>query len=132
MIAEIILSIAGPGLTTAGAALLAYDVLRGPARALRYGRLAIRLEAADEHREVTTKSLVAAERRSTGEHNADLARIETAHAVAVLRAEALHADAEAVDRAWAFRLGIWGLCLVTAGGAAETIAAVIAASRSGG
>ena len=132
MTAEIVLSIAGPGLTTAGAALLAYDVLRGPARVLRDVRLATRLEVADEHRKETAKSLVDAEvERSTGEHSADLARIDADHAHAVHRAESLHADADAVDRARAFRLGIWGLCLVTAGGAAETMAAVMAAIRTG-
>jgi hypothetical protein len=130
--AETVLSIAGPALTTAGAALLAYDVLRGPARALRNVHLATRLEVADEHREVTARSLDDARiERSSGEHSADLARIDADHAHAVHSAESLHADAEAVDRARAFRLGIWGLCLVTVGGAAETIAAIMAAARTG-
>jgi hypothetical protein len=132
---EVVLAIGGPALTTAGAALLAYDVLRGPARTLRDVHLATRLEVADEHREANSQSLVdagdAGIERSTGEHSADLARIDADHAHAVHRAESLHADADAVDRARAFRLGIWGLCLVTVGGAAETIAAIIAATRSG-
>lgn len=132
MSAEIVLSVAGPALTTAGAALLAYDVLRGPARVLRNVRLATRLEVADEHREANAQLLVdAASELSTGEHTADLARIDADHADAVHRAESLHADADAVDRARAFRLGIWGLCLVTIGGVAETIAAVMAATHAG-
>ena len=132
MSAEIVLSIAGPALTTGGAALLAYDVLRGPARILRDARLVTRLGVVNEHREATAQSLVDAEiERSTDEHSADLARIDADHAHAVTRAESLHAEADAADRARAFRLAIWGLCLVAVGGAAETIAAIIAASRSG-
>lgn len=124
------LGIGGPALTTAGAALLAYDVLRGPARILRGTRRDARIEVADEHRDVNEQSLVDAEiQRSTAEHTADLARIDAHHAHEVRRAEHQYADADAADRARAFRLGIWGLCLVTLGGAAQTIAAIIAAAH---
>lgn len=129
---EIALSVLGPALTTAGAALLAYDVLRGPARTLRDVNLVTRVGVANEDREVNAQSLVDAEMaRSTGEHSADLARIDAQHADEVRRAESWHAAADARERARAFRLAIWGLCLVASGGGAETIAAILAATHSG-
>lgn len=129
---EIALSILGPALTTAGAGLLAYDVLRGPARTLRDVRLTMRVGAADDDRAATALLLAAARaEQSTDEHSTDLARIDADHADAVNGAESWHAAADARDRARAYRLAIWGLCLVGAGGAAETIAAIFAAMGAG-
>lgn len=124
------LSILGPALTTGGAGLLAFDVLRGPARLLRALRHTRLLDAADQRRDGTAQSLVETrDERSSGQQTAQLAKVEVVHATTVHRAERTNARADAHERARAFQLGILGLLLVALGGLAQTVAAVLAAAR---
>ena len=124
-----VLSIAGPALTTAGAALLAYDVLGGPARVLRDRLLTERIDIAGAHKESAVRSLD--ERlllQSTGERRAQLVAVEEQHSQAVADAHATRASDQHRQRSRAYWLAVWGLLLVFAGGAAETVAAVMAHS----
>jgi hypothetical protein len=130
MTLEAALSILGPALTTVGAALLAYDVLRGPARLLGERQHVERLDAAEQRREDTAQSLAETkDERSAGAQTAGMVAIEARHASTVRRVETAHADADVREQARTFRLAIWGLLLVVAGGVAETIAAVLVAAR---
>lgn len=77
MTLEAVLSILGPALTTGGAGLLAYDVLRGPARQLRKLRHTERLDAAEERREGTAQSLTQTKsERSSSQQKKGMAEIE--------------------------------------------------------
>lgn len=122
------LAIGGPALTTCGAALLTYDVLRGPARFLLEAEHVERLDVAEHDRKDAIQTL----KSTVADGTAGMQKVEVAatvaHHTAVVRAEvSSHADAGAVDRARAFRLGIAGLVLVGLGGVAETVAALIEA-----
>ena len=125
------LAIIGPALTTCGAGLLAFDVLRGPARIVRALRHTERIFAADERLDVATQKIEETpELRSTGQQRAVLAKVEERHAATVERAETQKADAETREQKLTYRLALGGLLLVVAGGLAETAAAAIAAARA--
>ncbi len=126
--AQAVLTIVGPALTSIGAGLLAYDVLRGPARLRRQRRHVKRLDAAEERRDVTTQALSdTSDERSRGEQKLEMAVVEALHANTVERAETFHATADQEDKAKTYRLAICGLFLVMAGGIAETAAAIMLA-----
>jgi hypothetical protein len=129
---ERFLSIAGPALTTAGAGLLAYDVLGGPARLLRERLLTDRIEVAGERKEHAVRSLdEGVSLQSTGELRVQLAVVEEQHTRAVAAVHATQATDEDRERARAYWLAVWGLLLVAAGGVAETVAAVMAPAGAG-
>jgi hypothetical protein len=128
MMLQTMLAVTGPALTAAGAGLLAYDVLRAPARKRREQRHEAKLEAAEEKRDVTAMSLAESGSLSTGEHKAELAVIDAHHAKVVQRAETRHENAEKVERVRTFQLAVVGFCLVMVGGVAEAIAAILNAA----
>jgi hypothetical protein len=125
------LSILGPSLTTMGAGLLAYDVLRTPVRLTRQLQSASRLEAAERGKLEKVKKLGDDDSSfATGEHEAGLAQIDASFVAVVGRVKTAYADATEREGERAFRLAIWGLLLVAGGGIAETVAAILGASRS--
>ncbi len=125
-----VLTVLGPALTTAGAGLLAYDVLRAPVRLKRRHRRTARLDAADRDRDDTVRSLAdPGALLPTGEHEAAVAAIDATFASRVEQVETAYEDADTLERDRAFRLALWGLVFVVLGGIAETIAAVLAAAR---
>ena len=125
---QVVLAVGGPAITVAGAALLAYDVLRGPARQRREHRHVERLDAAEVRRDDTTMSLERTRaERSPGEQEAGIAESETIHANTVRRAETIRTRDDAIERVWTYRLALCGLLMVMVGGIAETIAALMAA-----
>jgi hypothetical protein len=129
---ESVLSVLGPGLTTGGAALLAYDVFRVPARLERLRQRTARIDAAEERHDEKKSSLADAKgMMRTGEHDAKLAAIDATLANTVGRVHSAHTAAATRDGARTFRLAVWGLMLVILGGIAETIAALLAAARPG-
>ena len=129
---EVVLSILGPGLTTGGAGLLAYDVFHAPARLARSRKRTARLDAAEQRHDEKERSLTDAKSAmATGEHDAGLAAIDATLAAAVGRVHSAHAAATDRDGARTFRLAVWGLMLVILGGIAETLAAVLAGARHG-
>ena len=67
--------------------------------------------------------------RSSLEQKVGLAEVEAHYDKTVRRAETAHANADGRERDRAFYLGVWGLCLVTAGALMQTAAAVLAATR---
>lgn len=123
-----VLSILGPALTTIGAGLLAYDVLRGPTRILRkQGRTDLLAEAKEDH-DATARALARAKPDlPTGEHKAEVAANKAELASTVGEVHRDYAAAVVHEGARAFRLGIWGLMLVILGGIAHTWAAILAA-----
>ncbi len=130
---ETVLSVLGPLLTTSGAALLAYDVLRGPARMLRAQRHAERLEAAEQRHEDVSLSLAeSSDERSARAQTVEIAAIDARLASATDRAETANAHAKMQEGTRAYRLAIGGLLLVAAGGVAQAIAAILVAVRQAG
>ena len=128
MTLSLTLSIVGPAFTTFGAALLTYDVLRGPARFLLEVQHTERLDAAEHDRKHAVRSLKATvNQRTTGEQRVEVAENAAHHAEVVRDEETTHADAGASERARTFRLGVWGLVLVGVGGIAQTVAALLVA-----
>ena len=130
MTIESALSILGPGLTTSGAALLAYDVFRLPARLERLRKHTARLAAAEERHDEKKSSLAEAKQViGTGEHDAKLAAIDAKLASTVDRVESAHTAYTTLESVRTFRLGVAGLLLVVVGGVAETLAALLATAR---
>jgi hypothetical protein len=129
---EALLSILGPGLTTAGATLLAYDVFRVPARLERLRQRTERLDAAEQRHDEKERSLKETKSAvGTGAHDAKLAVIDATLATTVGRVHSAHTAAATRDGARTFRLAVGGLMLVILGGIAETIAAILAGARHG-
>ena len=127
---EPVLAILGPFLTTAGAGLLAIDVLQGPIRLTRrQDRTDLLVEAKHDH-DATARTLAHSKAEgTTGVHKLEVAANEASFASTVGE---VHRDYEAVavrEGAMTFRLAIWGLVLVMLGGIAQTIAAVLVAMR---
>jgi hypothetical protein len=122
-----LLAIVGPSLTTAGAGLLAFDVLQGPMRlSRRQDRTELLVEAKHEH-DATARDLARTKTEgSTGVHKMEVAANEASFASTVGE---VHRDYEAAavkEGARTFKLAIWGLVLLMLGGVAQTIAAVLA------
>lgn len=126
---ESILAILGPSLTTAGAGLLAYDVLHGPLRLTRkQDRTDLLVEAKHDH-DTTARTLDKARPEgTTGVHKLEVAANEASFASTVGEVHRDFAAVEVKEGARAFRLAIWGLLLVILGGISQTIAAVLAAT----
>ncbi len=127
---ESLLAILGPSLTTAGAGLLAFDVLQGPIRLTRrQDRTDLLVEAKQDH-DATARDLAHTKvEGTTGVHKLEVAANEASFASTVGE---VHRDYEAAavrEGAKTFRLAIWGLVLVMLGGIAQTIAAVLVATR---
>ena len=127
---EPILSVLGPFLTTIGAGLLAFDVLQGPIRLTRrQGRTDLLVEAKQDH-DATARTLARTEPVvTTGVHRLEVAANEASFDSAVGEVHRDYAAALVREGAKTFRLAIWGLVLVMLGGVAETIAAVLIATR---
>ena len=122
------LAITGPSLTTVGAGLLAFDVLRGPLRASRKQDRTDQLAEAKVERDETAHDLaVAKPALPTGEHKAGVAANESQFARAVGTVHRDYAAQVVREGAKTFRLAIWGLVLVILGGVAEIIAAILGA-----
>ncbi len=129
MTLETALAVLGPALTTFGAGLLAYDVLRAPVRLTRRRTHARSLSVAEQRRADSVESLSNEEDDlATGEHEVELAGIHANFARTVDRVQGAYDDADTKERDRAFQLAIAGLALVVLGGVAETIAAAIAAA----
>ena len=132
MTLEQALSILGPALTTGGAGLLAYDVLRAPVRLTRQLQRNAKLKAAEVRKQEKVRVLGDDDSSfATGEHDAGMAKIDASHVAVIGRVKTAYADAATREGDRAFRLAIWGLLLVALGGIAETVAAILAASRNG-
>ena len=127
---EAVLSIVGPALTSVGAGLLAIDVLQVPGRlSRRQDRTDLLVEAKHDH-DATARDLAHTKvEGTTGVHKLEVAANEASFASTV---GAVHRDYEAAavrEGTKTFRLAIWGLVLVMLGGVAETIAAVLEATK---
>ena len=127
---EPILAILGPFLTTAGAGLLAFDVLQGPIRLTRrQDRTDLLVEAKQDH-DATARDLAQVRPAgTTGVHKLEVAANEASFASTVGEVHRDYAAALVREGAKTFRLAIWGLVLVMLGGVAQTIAAVLVATR---
>lgn len=125
---EPMLSIVGPSLTTIGAGLLAYDVLRGPTRQSRKQDKTDQLAEAKQDHDATARSLARAKPDlATGEHQAEVAANKSQLASTVGEVHRDYAASVVREGARAYRLAIWGLVLVILGGVAETWAAILSA-----
>jgi hypothetical protein len=125
---EPILSIVGPSLTTIGAALLAYDVLRGPTRQARKQEKTDLLVEAKQDHDATARSLAHDKPAAVPrEHQAEVAANKSQLASTVGEVNRDYTAAVVREGAQAFRLAIWGLALVVLGGIAETWAAILLA-----
>lgn len=121
-----LLAILGPSLTTVGAGLLAFDVLRGPLRLSRKQDRTDQLAEAKVERDETARDLaVAKPALATGEHKAGVLANESQFARAVGTVHRDYAAELVREGARTFRIAIWGLVLVILGGIAEVGAAVL-------
>jgi len=121
-----ILAIVGPFLTTAGAGLLAFDVLQGPMRlSRRQDRTDLLVEAKQDHDDAARDLARTKPEGPTGVHKMEVAANEASFASTVGEVHREYEAAAANEGARTFRLAIWGLVLVMLGGVAETIAAVL-------
>ena len=121
-----VLSVAGPALTTLGAGLLAYDVMRGPLLLSFRRKHAGRLDAEAAIRDESARPFASAKGGySTEEREVAVAGINRAfdHVVGQVKDRFDEAAKREYDRA--FYLGIAGLVLVGLGGICETSAAVL-------
>ena len=127
---EPLLAIVGPFLTTSGAGLLAFDVLQGPIRLTRRQDRADLLVDAKQDHDATARDLAHTKPEvTTGVHKLEVAANEASFASAVGEVHRDFLAVEVREGAKTFRLAIWGLVLVMLGGIAQTIAAVLLATR---
>jgi hypothetical protein len=119
-------AVTGPGFTTLGAGLLAYDVMRGPLRLTHRKEHAGRLEAESVIRDDSARPFATGKSGySTEEREVAVAGIHRRfeHAVGQVKDRFDLAAKREYDRA--FYLGVAGLALVGLGGVCETTAAVL-------
>lgn len=121
------LAIAGPALTTLGAGLLAYDVLRGPLRHVRRKGHADRLRIEERGRDRSLRDVAARARlASTEEHELALAGVDATFNTVMDQTNDRFDEAAEHEYRRAFLLGVAGLALVGLGGMCQTAAAVLA------
>ena len=121
-----VFSVAGPGLTTLGAGLLAFDVMRGPLRLKHRQKHAGHLEAETVMRDDSVRPFAATKSGySTEEREVAVAEINDRFDRAVERVKGLFDRAVTRETDRAFFLGILGVGLVGLGGVFETAAAVL-------
>ncbi len=127
---ESLLAILGPSLTTVGAGLLAFDVLQGPLRLTRkQDRTDLLVEAKHDH-DTTARTLDKARPEgTTGVHKLEVAANDANLASTVGEVHREFAAVELKEGTRTFRLAIGGLFLVILGGVAQTIAAILIATR---
>src|SRR5437588_5768971 len=119
------LAIVGPGLTTVGAGLLAYDVLRGPLRHLRGKKHADRLGHEELLRDRSRRRVESsAKPSSTGEREVAIAKIDAKFETVVERVNDRFDAVTEREFDRAFRLGVSGVALVALGGVCQTVAAI--------
>jgi hypothetical protein len=121
-----VLSVTGPVLTALGAALLAYDVMRGPLRLSFRREHAGRLDAEAAIRDEATRPFASArDGYSTDEREVVLAGINRKFEGVVRCAKDTFNAAATLEYDRAFYLGVAGLVLVGLGSVCETTAAVL-------
>ena len=126
---EPLLAIVGPFLTTAGAGLLAFDVLQGPIRLTRRQDRTDQLVEAKQDNDATARTLARTEPVvTTGVHKLEVAANEASFASTVGDVHRDYLAVEVREGAKTFRLAILGFVLVMLGGVAQTIAAVLVAT----
>ncbi len=121
-----IFAVTGPALTTFGAGLLAYDVMRGPMRLIRRQQHAGRLEAAATTRDESMHRFEMPESGYSTQEQAVVAKIDARFDSVVDRLKGRFESAVTQEYDRAFYLGVAGLVLVGVGGICETAAALLA------
>jgi hypothetical protein len=124
-----VLAVIGPALTTFGAGLLAYDVLRGPRRLARRHKHAGRLKAEAQGRDASAREFeTTSAGLSTREHEIGVAEIDANFDSVIDRVQLRFERAATREGERAFYIGVSGLVLVGCGGLCQTVAALLVAT----